>query len=285
MLLKKGADVNAKDKYGYTALILVSEKGHTEIVAMLLEKGADVNAKRNDGNTALVLASAMGHAEIMAMLLEKGADVNAKNNDGDTALLWASLAGHTKIVAVLLEKEGADVNATDNEGESALNWARKRKHIEIAVKLILAGATFGFFVGDKNAAIPILPIEEFEECTSPTCSITLETLEQIHTVRLPGASRACFNRSALQRYIINHYLTKDTLHAEDNNVFTFTNDPVNPISPGESISHDWIQTNYPRGLNYDYSMPWRLLHGVGGKRKTRRSKKFNKRGKRKTRRK
>ena len=136
MLLEKGADVNAKDKYVYTALELASRNGHTEIVSMLLEKGADVNAKTNEGITALIRASEKGHTETVARLLEKGADVNAKDSDGWTALMWASRNGHTETVTILLE-EGADVNAKDNYflGSTALDIAIKKEHPEI-VKLL-----------------------------------------------------------------------------------------------------------------------------------------------------
>jgi hypothetical protein len=89
--------------------------GHTEIVQLFLEKGADVNAKDNDGWTALMIAAEKGHSEIVQLLLEKGADVNAKDNDGVTALMFAAANGHTEIVQLLLEK-GADVNAETNDG-------------------------------------------------------------------------------------------------------------------------------------------------------------------------
>ena len=46
----KGADVNAKDYNGTTALIMAIRNGYTEIVSRLLEKGADVNAKDYNGN-------------------------------------------------------------------------------------------------------------------------------------------------------------------------------------------------------------------------------------------
>ena len=135
-LLKEGADVNAKNSEGYTALELASRNGHTEIVSMLLEKGADVNAKTNEGITALIRASEKGHTETVARLLEKGADVNAKDSDGWTALMWASRNGHTETVTILLE-EGADVNAKDNYflGSTALDIAIKKEHPEI-VKLL-----------------------------------------------------------------------------------------------------------------------------------------------------
>ena len=130
-LLREGVSPVAKN----TALIMASQEGHTEIVAMLLEKGANVNAKTKDGRRALFLASANGHAEIVAMLLAAGADVNAKDNDGWTALIVASWYGHTETVAILLQN-GADVNAKRNyDGFTALILASKKGHTDI-VKLL-----------------------------------------------------------------------------------------------------------------------------------------------------
>jgi Ankyrin repeats (3 copies) len=72
-LLAKGADVNAKTSYGWTALICASQHGHLEVVQALLAKGADVNAEQNNGRTALDAATAGGHADVIALLVKAGA--------------------------------------------------------------------------------------------------------------------------------------------------------------------------------------------------------------------
>ena len=76
-LLFKGAEVNAKDKGGGTALIYMSEGGNVNIVKVLIEKSAEVNAKDNFGRTALMIASLNGHADIIKILIDKGAEINA----------------------------------------------------------------------------------------------------------------------------------------------------------------------------------------------------------------
>ncbi len=57
-------------------LIEAAKKGDTVSIKALLEAGADVNAKDNDGLTALMWAAVRGHTETAQALLEAGADVN-----------------------------------------------------------------------------------------------------------------------------------------------------------------------------------------------------------------
>jgi len=55
-----------------TQLLEASRDGHTQTVELLLEKGANVNVKNKYGYTALMYASMYGHTETAELLLEKG---------------------------------------------------------------------------------------------------------------------------------------------------------------------------------------------------------------------
>ena len=81
-LLEEGVDVNAKNGFGWTALMVAAWNGHVEVVHALVGAGADLNAKDNDGWTALMGTAENGHVEVVRALLAAGADVNAKKNDG-----------------------------------------------------------------------------------------------------------------------------------------------------------------------------------------------------------
>lgn len=71
-LLDQGADVNAKFRYGATALFKAAERGHTEIVKLLLARGAEVSVKDTFYNaTAMTWALSNGHIETVRALLEK----------------------------------------------------------------------------------------------------------------------------------------------------------------------------------------------------------------------
>jgi len=99
--LRAGANVDAKDKYDQTALMLASHCGLTDLVGLLIKAGANVNAKYKDGCTALTWASMNFNTDIVELLIKAGADINAKDNYVETALMYASVWGHKDIVELL----------------------------------------------------------------------------------------------------------------------------------------------------------------------------------------
>jgi ankyrin repeat protein len=101
-LLKDGADVNAKDHEGRTALMFAAINSHRTTVKILLDQGADVNARAKDGGTALMLAACGDAIEIVQMLLDKGADGRGRFTEtSGTALSIAKRHDRTKIVDLL----------------------------------------------------------------------------------------------------------------------------------------------------------------------------------------
>ena len=152
LLIKAGADVNAKDDYpfGCTALMYVINNDQKDIAELLIKAGADVNAKTHDGWTALMGAAGCNGKDVAESLIKAGADVNAKTHDGWTALMMAARCDG-KDVAELLIKAGADVNAKTHDGwtalmETASNYYDIKNKKNIAELLIKAGA-------DSDAAL------------------------------------------------------------------------------------------------------------------------------------
>lgn len=86
LLLKNGADINAKEETDSTVLHLASSNGHKDVAELLLMNGADINAKEESGWTALDCACRFGYKDIAEVLLLHGADVGAKNEDLRTPL-------------------------------------------------------------------------------------------------------------------------------------------------------------------------------------------------------
>ena len=143
--INDGANVNAKAKSGgATPLILAVSRGRTEVVNALIKAGADVNAADSTGNTALIMAAwtLNSKIEIINALLQAGADVNAKDKfSGGTALMTAVANQDVEIVNALI-KAGANVNAvTLFGGENVLMIAaEKTSYPEVINALIDAGA-------------------------------------------------------------------------------------------------------------------------------------------------
>ena len=83
--LAAGADVNARDGRGRTALMHAADKGYVPLVERLLSAKADPNLRGADGATALFVAAVHGHTEVVALLMEAGADVSIRGPKGMTA--------------------------------------------------------------------------------------------------------------------------------------------------------------------------------------------------------
>jgi len=109
MLLKAGANPNLTNELGVGPLALAIENGSAAISALLLKVGANANATREDGATPLMNAARLGRLDLVKVLLDHGAKCDARTKKFDqTALMWA--AGHPDVVRVLLER-GADARA------------------------------------------------------------------------------------------------------------------------------------------------------------------------------
>nr|XP_004469182.2 2-5A-dependent ribonuclease isoform X2 [Dasypus novemcinctus] len=142
---KTKEDQKRLGKGGATALMDAAEHGHMDALKMLLEEmGADVNARDNMGRSALIHALLSSHDEnveaITRLLLDHGADVNVRGKRGKTPLILAVEKKHLGLVQMLLEQEHIDINDTDSEGNTALLTAVQLRQEKIARLLCSKGA-------------------------------------------------------------------------------------------------------------------------------------------------
>jgi ankyrin repeat protein len=142
LLIRAGAGVNQKDRKGMTPLMhaaMCDNSPHT--IELLLKAGARHGAADNTGWTALMHATRRKdeHLEIVAALLKGGADANAVHRHGGAALASAALNGQTQVVEMLI-KAGARVNAADAAGWTPLLCAAQGGHARIVEQLLQAGA-------------------------------------------------------------------------------------------------------------------------------------------------
>jgi len=138
-LIAQGADVNAAQGDGMSALHWAADRGDAELAALLVYAGANTSAVTRIGQyTPLHLASRAGHAEVVRALLSAGATVDAKASvTGATPLHLASASGNPAVITALIDAK-ADVNARENEwGQTPLIFAASLNRVE-AIKVLLA---------------------------------------------------------------------------------------------------------------------------------------------------
>ena len=138
-LLKQGANVNATQADGATALHWASYRDDLESADLLIRSGANVNARNDLGATPLWAACQNGSESMVGRLLTAGANPNAALLLGETPVMVAARSGSPAVVE-LLAAQGANLNARAARGQTALMWAVAQKHPEVVKVLIANGA-------------------------------------------------------------------------------------------------------------------------------------------------
>ena len=100
-LLTKGADIDAADEMGWTALHNAAWRGHDAVVKRLLLSGADMNRADRNGATALMLASSAGELASVQALIDAGADLARRDAMGKTAADKATEMDHRLLATAL----------------------------------------------------------------------------------------------------------------------------------------------------------------------------------------
>jgi ankyrin repeat protein len=141
-LIKQGADVNAAQGDGMTALHWAAQRGDVDQTKLLVYAGARLEAETRNGNyTPLHLASRIGKVSVIKALLAAGANANAATSSGGaTALHYAAGQGSPDAVAALLDG-GAKVDARDSAwAQTPLMWASAANRVAVIQVLIAKGA-------------------------------------------------------------------------------------------------------------------------------------------------
>ncbi|XP_031637111.1 uncharacterized protein LOC116349704 [Contarinia nasturtii] len=113
LLIKHGANLNAKNINKETPLHLAVRYDKPDIVKLLVESGASVNPTLNTMETPLHLAVKMNKADIVKILVDHGADVSAKDNTERTPIFWAAEYRNEHIARILIENRVNNRGAVD----------------------------------------------------------------------------------------------------------------------------------------------------------------------------
>ncbi len=131
--ISKGADVNARDSLGMTALMYAAQSNSDpEVIITLLQAGADMEAKGPLGRTALMIAAQSNqNSKVIAALLKAGADVNMRDTFGGmTALMYAATYNPNPLVTMALLEAGADAKMRGPGGKTAFDYAEEHRNLK-----------------------------------------------------------------------------------------------------------------------------------------------------------
>jgi uncharacterized protein len=134
-LLAAGADCDARNADGATALMLAAHSGRIEMVQALIDAGADVNAtdERGWGPISKAVYNPdldRGFADVVEALIRAGAGIETPITYGIRPLMLAAGYGETAVVETLL-KAGADVLARNDGGLTALMMVKEKFYVDV----------------------------------------------------------------------------------------------------------------------------------------------------------
>lgn len=162
-LLEGGADIDATDNHGITAVMAATQKNEVETVKLLIDQGADINIRNNNQDNVLLYAGAEGLLPIVKLAVEAGADTTLTNRFGGTALIPASERGHVEVVEELLANSDTDVDHINNIHWTALLEAiilgnGGENHRQIVQLLVDYGADLN--ISDREGVTPLEHAEQ-----------------------------------------------------------------------------------------------------------------------------
>ncbi|KAL6914840.1 hypothetical protein FSST1_012600 [Fusarium sambucinum] len=123
ILLDHGANIEAKNAFGQTALLSAVFRCDKDMTQFLLDHGANIEAKTDSGQTAFVIAVFRHGEDTARLLLDHGANIKAIKDDGDIVILSAIFGHENKDTAQFLLAHGANIEAIKDAGQTALQLA------------------------------------------------------------------------------------------------------------------------------------------------------------------
>lgn len=152
LLVQEGANANARNVLGETALHLASSRGREEAVKCLLEANASASLPNAAGMTPLWYAVRRQYSSIVKILVFAGAATASQNSFRETELHLASRYDNFEIAKLLLDG-GANPCAADLAGWTPLIWAARNGNADLTLDLILKGAEVEATDKDGSSAL------------------------------------------------------------------------------------------------------------------------------------
>jgi uncharacterized protein len=256
-LIRAGADIDSRTRYGITPIYLTARNGSAEITQALLDAGADANEVFNEGETVLMTAARTGDVDTLKVLLDAGAIVDAREDwHGQTSLMWAAAQKHPEAIALLVE-HGADIKAS-----SALEEWERQITMEPRDKWLPPGAMTPLHFAAREGCL---------DCISTLLDLGAE-IDAVTPKDITPLLMAIINGHYDVAWVLieadaDIHLSDDTnrspLYAAVNfNIMPESNRPSPYVIPNERTAYELMQNLLARGANVNQQLtsmiPYRL---------------------------
>ena len=131
-LLENDAEVDLKDTTSkHTALVGIAPlSNRIDIARILIAYGADVNAAENSGSTALINATYGNNEEMIKLLLDNGARIDDVNCNRESALMIAVKHEYMPAIKILIAR-GANIKLKNSSGKTASMLTKNKEIIAL----------------------------------------------------------------------------------------------------------------------------------------------------------
>lgn len=144
ILKKAGANIDAQNADGTSAIMLLARYGYLQSAADLIELGADIKLRDKAGNSAITCAAHSGRIDLADLLIRRNADIDSKNDDGFAPIAIAALKRDSFMTSFLLENH-AVVDSKDSREDTPLAIAASMGKAPVVESLINSRATVDSF--------------------------------------------------------------------------------------------------------------------------------------------
>lgn len=194
LLIRAGASVDMRDRFGTTALFWAAIKGHTEVVEFLLRAYAEVDIMPPISGTPMCQAAVRGHINVVEILIQAGAQLDIVSEfRGHTPMCCAAEFGNINIVEILIQA-GAKLDIKDKDGRTPIMLAASEGHVKVVDTLIRAGADVD---SKDNTGYDALYLAQ--KYPAVVCVIRTDKEKRARVIRDEEERRACLLREEEER--------------------------------------------------------------------------------------
>ena len=189
LLIREGANIEIKDsKWGSTPLLFACQNGKTKIVKLLFENGADIDAENDEGTSAIHFAAQSGKIDLVDILLQKGLDINSKNNLEENPLHYTLYPRHFPAcqkatnsfgMAKFLIENGAKIDEDSSRG-TPLTCAVATRNLDVVKLLIAQGAKVNHVTNTDLTPLPLALLY----CNNEILKFLIENGAEVNAVHM-----------------------------------------------------------------------------------------------------